>query len=311
MINEAIPPSLDGERLDRVVALITGLSRSAVKPLLEAGRVSVNGAVPSERVARVATDDEVAIDYDPLAEPDHTIEANSDIDISVVHEDDEVIVVAKQPGLVVHPGAGHIDDTLVNALLARYPEIVSVGDPARPGIVHRLDRDTSGLLVVARSENAYDDLVSQLSLRTVTRRYEAICVGRPTPARGVVDAPIGRSRRSRTKMAVSHEGKSARTHYRELAHFDDPIVASHVECHLETGRTHQIRVHLGAIGAPVMGDVTYGRPDTFGAGRVMLHAACLVFEHPGSGEVARFDAPLPPDMIDVLSRLDLRSTDPV
>ncbi|MCB0989942.1 MAG: RluA family pseudouridine synthase [Acidimicrobiales bacterium] len=309
MIEETIPSSLDGERLDRVVALVTGLSRSAVKPLIEQGKVTINGAVPSERVARVSTDDRVCIEYDAEAEVDETPAANASIDLVVVHEDDDVVVIDKAPGLVVHPGAGHHDDTLVNAMLARYPDLADVGDPNRPGIVHRLDRDTSGLLVVARNEDAYDDLVAQLSDRSVTRRYEAICSGRPTPSRGVVDAPIGRSRRSRTKMAISYDGKPARTHYQELAHFDDPIEASHVECHLETGRTHQIRVHLAAIGAPVMGDVTYGRPDSFGAGRVMLHAASLAFEHPSSGDVVRFDSPLPADMVAVLARLRLRSTD--
>lgn len=306
MITEVIPASLEGERLDRVVALMTGLSRSAVKPLLEQGLVTINGAVPGERVARVSADDVVEVDFDAEQEVDPTPSANSDIDVAIVHIDDDVIVIDKAPGLVVHPGAGHTNDTLVNALLARFPDLAGVGDPSRPGIVHRLDRDTTGLLVVARNEVAYDDLVAQLSARTVTRRYEAICMGRPSPPLGVVDAPIGRSRRSRTKMAVSHEGKPARTHYRELAHFDDPVVASHVECHLETGRTHQIRVHLAAIGSPVMGDVVYGRPDTFGAGRVMLHAASLEFEHPATGEPVSFESPLPQDMTDVLGRLKLR-----
>jgi 23S rRNA pseudouridine1911/1915/1917 synthase len=301
MIIEEIPPSLAGERLDRVAALITGYSRTAVRDLIDDGRVLLNGAVPTERVARVALGDEVTIDM-----PDETDEVGpagvDGIDVTVIYEDDHIIVVDKQAGLVVHPGAGHTDDTLVNGLLALYPELTTVGQPDRPGIVHRLDRDTTGLLVVARSELAYEALVEALSVHDVHRRYVAVCWGSPETDRGVVDAPIGRSRRTRTRMAVAHDGKHARTHYEVVQRFTEPVEASLVSCELETGRTHQIRVHLAAIGAPVMGDEVYGRPDRLDVGRVQLHAAELGFVHPATGEPVRFESPWPPDFAATVAR---------
>src|SRR6185312_11451747 len=168
------------------------------------------------------------------------------VPVDVRYEDADVVVVAKPAGLVVHPGAGHAHGTLVQGLLARYPEIATVGDPERPGIVHRLDRDTSGVLVCARSARAYDSLVAQLSARSVGRRYDALCWGVPEPRSGVIDAPIGRSQTRRTRMAVTIDGRDARTQYEVRASWLRPVVARLV-CTLETGRTHQIRVHLAAI----------------------------------------------------------------
>ncbi len=301
MIVERVPPSLEGERLDRVVALITGWSRTAVKDLLADGRVTVNGELPAERVVRLVEDDEIAIDLPEQDGPNGPV-ANPDIVLDIVHEDEHVLVIDKPAGLVVHPGAGHVDDTLVNGLLATHPQVARVGQPERPGIVHRLDRDTTGLLVVALSDDAYDDLTAALSVHEVTRRYVALCWGAPENERGVVDAPIGRSRRTRTRMAVAHDGKHARTHYEVLERFTDPVDAVLVRCQLETGRTHQIRVHLAAIGTPVMGDETYGRPDRLDVGRVMLHAEELGFEHPITGEQMSFTAPRPDDLVDNIAR---------
>jgi len=216
-------------------------------------------------------------------------------------------VVAKPAGVVVHPGAGHPDGTLVNGLLARYPELAAVGDPARPGIVHRLDRDTSGLLVVARSSVAYDGLVEMLAAHEVERRYDALVWGVPDVARGVVDAPIGRSVRRPTRMAVRDGGRVARTAYEVVRDYPDPGVAR-LECRLETGRTHQIRVHLQAIGHPVVGDAVYGgRRAALVLDRPFLHAGGLAFAHPVTGEAITVDEPLAPELAAVLDDLAVRN----
>jgi 23S rRNA pseudouridine1911/1915/1917 synthase len=179
----------------------------------------------------------------------------------------------------------------------------AVGEPARPGIVHRLDRDTSGLLVAARTPEAYEGLVAALAGRRVHRRYDALVLGTPTSPSGVVEAPVGRSPRSRTRMAVTAGGKAARTRYEVVATWTDPVPVARLWCTLETGRTHQIRVHLAAIDLPVLGDATYGRPDPLGVGRPMLHAARLAFDHPVTGAAIDVSSPLPADFAAVLARL--------
>jgi len=225
------------------------------------------------------------------------------VPVDVRYADEQVIVVAKPAGLVVHPGAGRAHGTLVQGLLAQFPEIAHVGDASRPGIVHRLDRDTSGLLVVARSPGAYEALVAQLAAREVERRYLALVWGVPEAPRGVIDAPIGRSSRRRTRMAISDAGREARTSYEVLDAFPGAGVAL-LECRLETGRTHQIRVHLAAVGHPVVGDAAYGgnRP-AFGLDRPFLHAHVLGFRHPTTGENLRFEDPLGPDLAPVVEAL--------
>jgi 23S rRNA pseudouridine1911/1915/1917 synthase len=191
----------------------------------------------------------------------------------------------------------------VNGLLARYPELADVGDPSRPGIVHRLDRDTSGLLVIARSPRAYDELTRMLGAREVERRYLTLVWGHLDAPRGVIDAPIGRSVRHRTRMAVREGGRTARTSYEVRTQYRDPET-SFLECTLETGRTHQIRVHLQAIGHPVVGDGTYGgRRGAMTIDRQFLHAASLAFAHPVTGEAIRVDEPLPDDLALVLATL--------
>jgi len=221
--------------------------------------------------------------------------------------DDDVIVVDKPSGLVVHPGAGNMEGTLVNGLLARYPEMAGVGSAVRPGIVHRLDLGTSGALAVARTQVAYDSLVGQLAERTVGRRYLALVWGRPEAPTGVVDAPIGRSTKDRTRMAVIGSGRPARTHYDVEETRVEPVT-SLLRCRLETGRTHQIRVHLSAIGHPLVGDRAYGGereglPEGSPLDRPFLHAAHLAFDHPVTGERMAFDAPLPVDLLGLLERL--------
>jgi 23S rRNA pseudouridine1911/1915/1917 synthase len=227
-----------------------------------------------------------------------------DVELDLVHVDDHVIVVDKQPGLVVHPGAGNPTGTLAHGIVARFPEVAAVGEPDRPGVVHRLDRGTSGLLVVARTEEARVSLVAQLAAREVTRRYVALTWGHLGAARGVVDAPIGRSKRDPTKMTVSTRGKEARTAYQVERRIAQPAAADLLTCTLETGRTHQIRVHLGAVGHPVVGDARYnGIRESIPCPRPFLHATELAFDHPATGERQSFHAPLPADLEQVLATL--------
>lgn len=300
---ERIPESFDGERLDRVIALVTGLSRSTVADLVDAGAVRLDGETVHTRSVRVQPDQILEIEL-----PEHVespqIEAEPASLPPVVHEDDDVVVVDKPAGLVVHPGAGTPGGTLVNGLVARYPEIREVGDPERPGIVHRLDRGTSGLMVVARSPRAYAALVDQLAARSVTRRYLALVWGQPGANEGLIDAPIGRSGRNRTRMAIASEGREARTRYRVLDRYDDPVSVALLECTLETGRTHQIRVHLASIGHPVVGDDAYGVDRaSLPLDRPWLHAAGLSLDHPVTGERLTFESPLPVELQATLDSL--------
>ena len=307
-LDEEIPDALDGERIDRVVAMLAACSRSEAADALGAGTVALGGAPVAKASHRVAAGDRITVSADP-ARPPLEVLADESVELDVVHEDDDVIVVDKEPGLVVHPGPGHRGATLVHGLLARYPELDPdggelVGQAGRPGLVHRLDRGTSGLLVVARTPEAYESLVSQLATHTVERVYTALVWGHPQHAHGVIDAPIGRSRRDPLRMTVAVDGRPARTHYDVDRCYDDPIGAALLTCRLETGRTHQIRVHLSSIGHPVVGDQAYGgaRP-SFKVPRPFLHARQLAFVHPGTGERVSFESPLPADLAAVLERL--------
>jgi 23S rRNA pseudouridine1911/1915/1917 synthase len=286
-----------------VVSLVTGCSRSAAASLVAAGAVELDGSVAVNGKVRVVEGQEVMIDAGRLPAGTGPA-ADPSVAVPVVHEDADVIVVDKPAGLVVHPARGNASGTLVNGLLARYPELADVGDAARPGIVHRLDKDTTGLLVVARTQRAYEALVAVLSRRDVERDYVALVWGHPDAARGVIDAPLGRSGRRATKMAVSVEGKEARTRYEVRATFTVPASVALVDCQLETGRTHQIRVHLAAIGHPVVGDTDYGGVRSgLPAPRPLLHARRLSFVHPTTGERLTFESPIPADMEELLSHL--------
>ena len=299
-----MPAALDGERVDRVVSLVCGVSRSGAAALVERGMVRVDGAVVTSGKGRLREGQVLELPDDtPLERPAPT--ADPSVAFAVVHADDDVVVVDKPPGLVVHPGAGNLAGTLVNGLLARFPDLAGVGDdPERPGIVHRLDADTSGLLVVARTEPAYETLVEQTASHSMGREYVALAWGVPEARRGVIDAPIGRSTRDPTRMTVSSTGRPARTHYAVDETFTEPVVCSRWQCRLETGRTHQIRVHLAAVGHPVVGDDRYGGVRTgLDVPRLMLHARRLAFTHPATGERVEFDAPVPADMAAVLNRL--------
>ena len=296
-VEEILPPSLAGQRLDRVVALLAGVSRARAARLVEEGAVRLDGSVAESGSRRVAEGQSVVLRVpepdDPRPGPDRSVA------VDVVLEDDEVVVVNKPAGLVVHPGSG---PTLINGLLARYPEMAGVGEPSRPGIVHRLDRDTSGLLVVARTPRAYESLVAQLKAHEPERVYAALVWGHPGAETGVIDAPIGRSLRRRDRMTVTGDGRRAVTRYQVERRFSHPRPTALLTCRLETGRTHQIRVHLRAIGHPVVGDRAYdgGRPG-LDPGRPFLHAGRLRFRHPASGRPVQAEATLPPDLASILS----------
>jgi 23S rRNA pseudouridine1911/1915/1917 synthase len=298
-----VPRALDGQRLDRVVAMIAGYSRSEAAALVDAGGVTVGGRAVTTRSHRVAEGDALEVaaadrSADDVLTPDPTV------DVRVVYEDRDLLVVDKPAGVVVHPGAGQRSGTLVHGLLARYPEMRDVGQPDRPGIVHRLDKGTSGLLLVARSQPAYDALVAMLAAHRVERRYRALVWGAVDSPTGMVDAPVGRSARDRTRMAVTLTGKDARTRYEVVRGFTDPVAVTELRCKLETGRTHQIRVHMASIGHPVVGDSRYGgRRPSLRSPRSWLHAEHLALEHPLTAEPLVFDSPLPPDLAAVLAGL--------
>lgn len=298
-LTEVLPGALDGERLDRVVALLADLSRREATEIIRAGGVTVNGRPVLKPATRLEVDDEVALDR---PERDERLEADPGVAFEVVHEDDDVLVVDKPAHLVVHPGSGVTEKTLVNGLLARYPELAGIGQPDRPGIVHRLDRGTSGLLMVARTAKAYEDLVAQLAARTVSRRYLAVVEGLVESDEGLIDAPLGRSPRRVTRRAVVADGRPARTRYRVDRRFLGPR-RTYLECRLETGRTHQIRAHLSAIGHPVLADIQYDAAPVPELDRPFLHAAALSFLHPVTGRTVDHRSELPGDLQAVLDAL--------
>ena len=283
-----VDPAEVGERLDRLVARRLDVSRSAARRMIEDGAVLVGGegAAPSHK-ARAGESVEARLPQTGLFA--------EDIPVPVVYEDDHLVVVDKPAGLVVHPGAGNASGTLVNALLEK--GISGGDDPVRPGVVQRLDRDTSGLMVLAKDEAAYSGLVAALSARRVKRQYRAVVVGVGLPATGTVDSPIGRHPANPTLMTAG-VGRHAVTHFEVLA---EEANHSMLVVRLETGRTHQIRVHLSAIGFPVYADPLYGTPVP--DARVWLHAELLGFEHPVTGEDVEFESGIPEDLALVAERL--------
>jgi 23S rRNA pseudouridine1911/1915/1917 synthase len=315
-----------GLRLDRFLSdCLPELSRTRVQALIRSGHASLRGATIEDPKHRVKPGDLYALTVPPTEAPALRGEA---IPLDVVHEDDALIVIDKPARLVVHPGAGNADGTLVNALIAHCGASLSgIGGVARPGIVHRLDKDTSGLLVVAKTDQAHRALAEQFADHGrsggLERRYLALVWGAPPRKQGVIDAPIGRHPSSRTKMAVLPPGKGrhAATEWRVVETFGPRSagsktapVASLVECRLTTGRTHQVRVHLAHIGHPLIGDPLYGTgfkskqralPETLRGklaklDRQALHAAHLAFEHPATGTLLRFNSPLPPDLAEIV-----------
>ncbi len=300
-----VPEALAGERLDRVVALGWECSRSEAARLIDGQKVAVNGVPATERSRRLAAGDRITLSEAPAPGPTAP-GPDPSVAIDVIYADQQVIVVHKPADLVVHPGSGHGEGTMVHGLLARFPEIAEVGALERPGIVHRLDKGTSGLLMVARTSLSHEALIAALGRREVHRGYAALVAGMPADDRGVIDAPVGRSARHPVKMAVTADGREARTHYQVMTRMParpEPPAAGAVgydsarlDLRLETGRTHQIRVHLAAIGHPVLNDHLYGGPVAPGISRPALHAQTLAFAHPVTGEQLRFEAELPEDL---------------
>ena len=305
MIVETVPAALAGERLDRIAALMLDVSRSVAAAVIDAGGATVDGEPCATGKLRLREGQEIAVD--PAMVPEASVPGpDPSVEFGVIYEDATVIVVDKPAGLVVHPGAGNPDGTLVNGLLARYPDIAGVGEPHRPGIVHRLDGGSSGLLVVARTQDAADALIDQFASHSATRVYIALVWGHPDAPHGVIDAPIGRSHSDPLKMAIVADGRPSRTEYRVLQRFDSPADLALLECRLETGRTHQIRVHLGSINHPLVGDPVYGqRRPKLQVDRPFLHAAQLAFVHPATGEHVEFRSELAPDLAARLQTLKL------
>jgi 23S rRNA pseudouridine1911/1915/1917 synthase len=304
MITEVVPAGLAGERVDRVVAFMADCSRAEAAALIGDRAVRRNGIPVKKGADKVVEGDVIEADPSSL---EHVVGllAEADMEIDVLYADDDVIVVDKAANVVVHPGTGTPEHTLVNGLLASFPEIAQVGDPERPGIVHRLDKGTTGVLMVARTQSAYESLVDQLRDHSVERQYFAVVVGHLENDRGVIDASLGRSRRNPLRQAVVAGGREARTHYEVISRHSSPFPISVVRCRLETGRTHQIRVHLSAIDHSVVADDVYGRGHPpVSIDRPALHAETLGFVHPKTGQAIRFSSPVPRDLQALLDVLD-------
>ncbi|WP_324828301.1 RluA family pseudouridine synthase [Qipengyuania zhejiangensis] len=296
-------------RLDKSLAEATGLSRERVKTLIADGAVTIGKNIASSGSAKFNEGTGYRIALPP---PEPLTTRAQDIPLDVVFEDEHLIVVNKPAGMVVHPAAGNQEGTLVNALLHHCRgQLSGINGVARPGIVHRIDKDTSGLLVVAKSDAAHEGLARQFADHSITRRYLAVCAGRPNPLSGTIAGRIGRSDKDRKKMAVlrddSTRGKHAVTHYETIERLDN---ATLLECRLETGRTHQVRVHCASIGHPLLGDPVYGRTpkplrellDRLDFRRQALHAARLGFKHPITAESLDFRAELPADMRELIDQ---------
>ena len=291
-----------GVRLDAFLSADGALTRSQAARLIAEGRVRVNGK-PAAKSARLSGGETVTVDVPQLRE---TALPPQDIPLDVVYEDDDVIVVNKPTGLVVHPAPGHPDGTLVNALLHHCGDSLSgIGGEKRPGIVHRIDRDTSGLIIAAKNDAAHLALSAQLKDHSLSRTYECLVTGNMKQDSGTVDAPIGRSSADRKKMAVVPIGRRAVTHWEVVARYPG---VTHLRCRLETGRTHQIRVHMAYIGHPILGDTVYGaKKPVPGLTGQCLHAVGLRFVHPRTGEPVELHCPLPPEFTAMLQKLQNKS----
>lgn len=291
-----------GVRLDAFLSADGALTRSQAARLIAEGRVRVNGK-PAAKSARLSGGETVTVDVPHLRE---TALPPQDIPLDVVYEDDDVIVVNKPTGLVVHPAPGHPDGTLVNALLHHCGDSLSgIGGEKRPGIVHRIDRDTSGLIIAAKNDAAHLALSAQLKDHSLSRTYECLVTGNMKQDSGTVDAPIGRSSADRKKMAVVPTGRRAVTHWEVVARYPG---VTHLRCRLETGRTHQIRVHMAYIGHPILGDTVYGaKKPVPGLTGQCLHATGLRFVHPRTGEPVELHCPLPPEFTAMLQKLQSKA----
>jgi len=285
-----------GVRLDKYVCdRLAELSRTRIQRLIADGYITVNEHVAKAGL-RLNAGDRLRVILPPVPPSPLTPEA---IPLNIIYEDDDLLVIDKPAGLTVHPAPGHPAHTLVNAILSRFPHLAALSDSLRPGIVHRLDRDTSGVMVVAKNSLAQAKLVEQFKARSVVKAYLVLVKGRLTPGNGVIEAPIGRDPRHRKKMAVVASGRQARTEYRVVSYIGDYTL---LEVMPETGRTHQIRVHFSAIGYPVVGDKVYGVKSAY-LSRQFLHASRLGFKLPSTGEYMEFESELPSDLAQALENI--------
>ncbi|MGE1128843.1 RluA family pseudouridine synthase [Bacillus wiedmannii] len=285
------------ERIDKFVAEINSeWSRSQVQQWIKDDVVTVNGKSVKVNY-KVKENDEITV---TIPDPEELNIQAEDMSLEIYYEDADVLVVNKPRGMVVHPAPGHTSGTLVNGLMHHCTDLSGINGVMRPGIVHRIDKDTSGLLMVAKNDMAHESLVNQLVAKTVTRRYKAIVHGVIPHDKGTIDAPIGRDKKERQSMTVDENGKNAVTHFQVLERFKDFTL---VECRLETGRTHQIRVHMKYIGYPLAGDPKYGPKKTLDMNGQALHAGILGFDHPSTGEYIQFEAPIPEVFEDALNVL--------
>lgn len=296
-----ISEELEGERIDKALSiLMDSLSRSFISKLIKDGKVMIQQKAVKASYT-VKADDEVIFSLPPSVQPDIVAE---DIPLDILYEDKDVIVINKPKGMVVHPAAGHYSGTLVNALMHHCGEDLSgINGVMRPGIVHRIDMDTTGSIIVCKNDIAHNHIAAQLKEHSITRKYHAICHGVLKEDSGTINKPIGRHPNDRKKMAVNEKnGKEAITHYKVLERFKD---CTYIECQLETGRTHQIRVHMSSIGHPLLGDEVYasGRKHHFHLNGQTLHAKILGFQHPATNEYIETDAPLPEYFINLLNKL--------
>lgn len=295
-----VEEDMKGTRLDVVLSLvIEEASRSHLQKLIDIGRVEINGKPVTLKKYKVKTGDSVKV---TVPEPVHLNVVPEDIPLDIVFEDEDLLVVNKPKGMVVHPAAGNYTGTLVNAILYHCKSLSSINGVIRPGIVHRIDKDTSGLLMIAKNDIAHRSLAQQLSAHSINRAYRAVVYHNFQDDAGTVNAPIGRDPKNRLKMAVTPQNsKEAVTHYKVLQRFGN---FTYIECRLETGRTHQIRVHMAYINHPLLGDAVYGpKKKVMGTETQMLHAKVLGFHHPRTGEYMEFNCPLPEEFIKVLNKL--------
>lgn len=288
-MNFIISEEMEGERIDKCIPLLAeNVTRSYVSKLIKDGSVLVNGVCVKSSYS-VKEGDEVVFEIPPAFAPD--IEPEN-IPLDIIYEDDDLIIVNKPKGMVVHPAAGHYSGTLVNALMYHCGDSLSgINGVLRPGIVHRIDMDTTGSVIACKNDFSHNSIAEQLKEHSITRCYRAIVIGRMKDDEGTIDKPIGRNPNDRKKMAISFDGKKAITHYKVIERFKD---YTYVECKLETGRTHQIRVHMASIGHPLLGDSVYTSAKwPYNLNGQCLHAKTLGFVHPRSGEYIETDAPLP------------------
>ncbi|MGD6816249.1 RluA family pseudouridine synthase [Metabacillus sp. 113a] len=288
-----------GDRLDKILSAINeNWSRTQIQSLMKSGLVLVNGQAVKNNY-KGAEGDQVSVE---IPEPEELNVEAEEMNLDVYYEDSDVLVVNKPKGMVVHPAPGHVTGTLVNGLMAHCNDLSGINGVMRPGIVHRIDKDTSGLLMVAKNDLAHESLVDQLVEKSVTRRYKALVHGNISHDQGTVNAPIGRDKQDRQSMTVTRENsRDAVTHFKVLDRYKD---FTYIECQLETGRTHQIRVHMKYIGYPLAGDPKYGPRKTLSLEGQALHAGVLGFNHPRTGEYMEFEAPLPEFFSKLLTQLE-------